>query len=488
MTGTSARRRWWLVGFVSLGQFMVLLDTTVVNLALPSIQHGLHASGPQVEWVLNAYVLSFGGLMLLGGRTADQWGRRRSLFAGVIGFSLASLACGLAPNGGALIAARAVQGCMAALLTPSALSLITTSAANRRERYLALAVWSALSGLGATLGLVIGGFLTEALSWRWIFYINVPIGVITLAGVLVLAAPDRRPNRSGRPDALGALLVTGGLTTIVLATINAQSDGWGSVAVLTPLLAGVAALAGFILLENHVRDPLVPLQLFRTRSMVYSSIGRVLTAGVQSASMVLASFYLQRTLLYSPLRAGVAFLPLGVVAVAVAVVIPKIMRRAGPGNVYLAGAVASAAAMAWLAWDHAGGGSYAAYILPAVLVFGVGMQATTIPVNVAGIGDLPPERHGLGSGVLNASFQVGFALGVAVVASSALTRVQNELAIGKAATVAWSDGLRAGFVVGTVIALLNVVNAAVGFPRRAEAAAAREGRTAAGGEAVTAAD
>lgn len=488
MTGKDVRRRWLLVAFVALGQFMVLLDATVVNLALPSIQRGLHASGSQVEWVLNAYVLCFGGLMLLGGRAADQWGRRRTMLAGVAAFALASLACGLAPGGAALIPARALQGCTAALLTPSALSLVTTSVATRKERNLALSIWSALSGLGATLGLVIGGFITESLSWRWIFYINVPVGAIVLAGTLALAAPDRPAGRTGRPDFPGALLVTAGLSMIVLATINVQGDGWGSVAVLAPLAAGLAGLVGFITLESRTGDPLVPLRLFRTRSMISSSIGRVLTAGVQSAAMVLVSYYLQRTLLYSPLQAGMAFLPLGVTAVAITVVIPGIMRRLGPGNLYLAGAVGSAAAMAWLAWGRAGG-SYAPFILPVLLVFGVSMQATTVPVNVAGIGDLPPERHGLGSGVLNASFQVGFALGVAVAATAALTGVQHGLAAGDAAALAWPAGLRAGFAAATVIAVLNVINAAFGFPRRpARGTAATEVGAQADREAVTGAD
>jgi EmrB/QacA subfamily drug resistance transporter len=465
-------RRWRLLVFVALGQFMVLLDTTVVALALPLIQRDLAARSTAIEWVVNAYVLVFGGVMLLGGRVADRWGRRRTLLAGVGMFVLASLFCGLAGSIGLLVTARALQGLGAAFLSPAALSVVTSTFPAGRERNTALGVWAALSGLGATLGVIAGGVVTNYLSWRWIFYINIPVGVLVVAGVLALAAADR-PQRGGRPDLGGSVLITGGLTLLVWAMINVTDDGWTSAKVYVPFAGAVVLLVGFLLLEGRVSDPLVPLPIFSTRSMLSATAGRVCTAGVQAAVLFLGSFYLQRSMGYSVLRAGLAFLPLGVIAVAFTTLVPGLMHRLGPKALYAAGAAGSLASLAWLAWFPRHDG-YLVYILPPLLLLGIAMQATTVPVNVVGVAEVPVEQHGIASGALVASFQIGTSLGIAAVASPALTHTRNALQSGVATSTAWSDGLRIGFAVAVVIAALNLVNAVLGFPHSQPAATRTE--------------
>jgi EmrB/QacA subfamily drug resistance transporter len=469
LESTPDPRRWRLLAFVSLAQFMVLLDTTVVALALPPIEQDLDSGAASIEWVVNAYVLCFGGLMLVGGRIADQWGRRRTLVAGVVVFTLASLACGLATGTTELIIARAAQGVGAALLSPTALSMVTTTFAEGRERNTALGVWAALSGLGGTLGVVFGGVVTDFLSWRWIFLVNIPVGIAVVAGVLLLAPAGRPKTRSGRVDVPGALLITAGLTLLVLATVNISTYGWLDPLVLVPFVVSILLLTGFVLFERRTSSPLVPIHLFSTRSMLGASSGRVLTAGVQAAVLFLGSFYLQRTLDYSTLEAGLAFLPLGVVAVLVTILIPRLMQNLGPQPVYLVGSVGSLGALAWLAWFPSPD-SYLAYVLPALLLLGISMQLCTVPVNVVGVSEVPSELHGVASAALTASFQIGTSLGVAVVASPALARATRELAAGTPAADAWGAGLRLGFAAATVVAALNVINALFAFPRTPAAA------------------
>lgn len=457
-------RRWRLLAFVSLAQFMVLLDTTVVALALPPIERDLNSGATNIEWVVNAYVLCFGGLMLVGGRIADQWGRRRSLIVGVVLFTVASLACGLAGNATELIIARAAQGLGAALLSPTALSMVTTTFPEGKERNTALGVWAALSGLGGTLGVVFGGVVTDFLSWRWIFYVNIPVGVVVVLGVLWLASGDRPRRAAGRVDVPGALMITAGLTLLVWATVNISSHGWLSGMVLIPFAISVVLLVGFVAFERRIFSPLVPIHLFSTRSMLGASSGRVLTAGVQAGVLFLGSFYLQRTLGFSTLKAGLAFLPLGVVAVLITIFIPRLMHALGPQTVYAVGGVGSLAALAWLAWFPVHD-SYLAHVLPALLVLGIAMQLCTVPVNVVGVSEVPTELHGIASAALTASFQIGTSLGVAVVASPALTHTMRELAAGVPAPDAWGSGLRLGFAIAAAVAALNVLNALLAFPR-----------------------
>ncbi|MCX4580926.1 MFS transporter [Streptomyces sp. NBC_01571] len=459
-------RRWRLLVFVALAQFMVLLDTTVVNLALPAIQSDLGAGPTAIEWVLTSYILCFGGLMLLGGRTADRWGRRRTFLLGALLFTAASLLCGLSGDAGLLIAARALQGCGAAFLSPAAMSLVTTTFPRGRERTTALAVWAALAGLGGTLGVIAGGLITDSLSWRWIFYINLPFGAVAVAGVLLLSRgrPDTAV-RGSRPDLAGAATVTAGLAALVYAIVNIQDHGAASPPyVLAPAAAALVLLAAFVLIERRAADPLMPLHLFATRSLATAGLGRVLTSGVQASVLFLCSYYLQRTLGYSTLRSGFAFLPLGIVAILVTAPATRVMHRAGPRPVYLAGAAGSLLGLLLLTQAPADG-NYLLHLLPALLILGASMQCCGIPVNVHGVSDIPPHQQGIASGVLVAAFQVGASLGVATVATSALTRTTSELTARTDPALAWLDGLHLGFWIAAGIGVLNLLTAYFGLPR-----------------------
>ncbi len=464
-TGTADPRRWRLLAFVALAQFIVLLDTTVVNLALPVIQRDTGSSATTVEWVLTGYVLTFGGMMLLGGRIADRWGRRRTFFLGTVVFTGASLACGLSPDAGALIVGRVVQGCGAALLSPSAMSLVTTTFPAGRERNTALAVWAALAGLGATLGVVVGGLVTESLSWRWIFHINVPVGLLAVAGVAVLTDPQAPRTSGNRPDVLGALTVTGGMTGLVYAIVKAQSDGWHATAVLLPGACAVVLLAAFALVEHRASDPLVPFALLRTRSLLTSVIARILTSAVQVAVLFLSSYFLQRSLGYGPLEAGFAFLPIGIAAIVSTAPATRLLHRSGPRPVYLAGSLGSLAALVWLARVPPDA-SYALGLLPSFVLLGAAMQWCTIPVNIHGLSEIPEHRQGLVSAMLTSAFQVGASLGLATIATRAVARAEEAVHAGSGAGTPWAEGAHVGFWLAAVVAVANLLNAWAGFEKR----------------------
>lgn len=456
--------RWRMLAFVALAQFMVLLDTTVVNLALPSIQKSFQASTTGIEWVLTGYITCFGGLMLLGGRAADRWGRKNTFLIGALVFVVASATCGLASGTGVLIASRVVQGCGAAFLSPAAMSLVTTTFTSDKERKTALSIWASLAGLGATLGVIIGGLVTTSLSWRWIFLINIPVGIIAVSGVIVLARPTASRPSAARPDLAGAITATGALMLAIYAITSIQPDGWSSASVIAPAVIAVVLAAAFIAAERRAADALIPLRLFRTRSLTAALIGRILTSAVQSSLLFLTAFYMQRAIGYSVLRAGFAFLPLAVVTVGITIAASKFMRRTNPRTLYALGACGSALALIWLTQvpDHA---DYALHLLPALLLLGASMPACGIPVNVYGVSEIPHEQQGIASGVLTASFQTGGALGIAVVATIAAARIIGALHDGTAANVAWTNGVHIGYWITLIIGILNIANALIGFRR-----------------------
>ncbi|MYU20819.1 MFS transporter [Streptomyces sp. SID8352] len=456
------RRR--LLVLVALAQFMVLLDTTAVNLALPRIRTDLGMGVGGSQWVLTGYVLCFGGLMLPGGRLADRWGRRATFLTGALVFAAASLACGFAPGTGWLVAARAVQGCGAALLSPAAMSIVTTSFPAGRERTAALGVWAALAGLGGTAGVVLGGLITDRLDWRWVFHVNLPVCAVAAAGVWLLLA-DRPPapaRGGGRADLPGALTATLGVALLVYAVVGVGTAGAASARAAVPGAAAVLLLVSFVLVERRAADPLVPLGLFAKRSLSAAGVGRVLTSGVQAAALFLLSYYVQGSLGYSALRAGFAFLPLGLAAVAVTPPVTRLLRTAGPRAVYLTGAVLTLGALLWLT-GLPRDGAYATDLLPALLALGAALQCCTLPVNVHGVSEVPERQQGIASGLLTACFQVGASLGLAVVATGAAGRTGDRVADGVPWADAWLDGLRLGFWIAAVLAALNVLNAAIGF-------------------------
>ncbi len=392
-------------------QLMVILDATVVNIALPEIERGLGFSATSLSWVMNGYTLTFGGLLLLGGRAGDILGRRRMFLAGVGLFTLASLAGGLATSAGLLLAARAVQGVGGALASPAVLALIVGSFAEGRERTRALAIYTGVVTGGASLGLVLGGVITEWLSWRWVLFINVPIGLIALA-----AAPrfvTETPRQPGRFDVAGALTSTLGMALLVYAFIRAAASGWGDGLAAGAFVLAVVLLAAFLLTETRAPQPITPLRLFADVSRSGSYVARLLlVAGMMGMFFFLTQF-LQDVLGFSPLRAGIAFLPMTIMVFGVSRAAPRLMARAGPRVMMIAGMVPVIIGMAWLSRVSPGTGYWTGVIGPMVLLGG-GMGTVFVPLTTASLAGVQPADSGAASSMVNVMQQIGGALGLAV--------------------------------------------------------------------------
>jgi len=392
-------------------QLMVILDATVVNIALPEIERGLNFSATSLSWVMNGYTLTFGGLLLLGGRAGDILGRRRLFLTGVSLFTVASLAGGLATSAGLLLAARAAQGVGGALASPAVLALIVGSFPEGRERTRALAIYTGVITGGASLGLVLGGVITEWLSWRWVLFINVPIGLIALT-----AAPrfvSETPRQPGRFDVAGALTSTLGMAALVYAFIRAAASGWGDGLAAGAFVLAVVLLAAFLLTETRARQPITPLRLFADPSRSGSYAARLLlVAGMMGMFFFLTQF-LQDILGFSPLRAGIAFLPMTIMVFGVSRAAPRLMTRAGPRAMMIAGMVPVIIGMAWLSRVSPGTGYWTGVVGPMVLLGG-GMGTVFVPLTTAALAGVQPADSGAASSMVNVMQQVGGALGLAV--------------------------------------------------------------------------
>jgi EmrB/QacA subfamily drug resistance transporter len=446
------RRPWSVLILLSVAQFMVILDATVVNVALPSIGRSLHVAAGDLQWVVTAYVLLSGGLVLLGGRAADVAGRRRMFLAGLSVFTAASLASGLAPAAGALFAARAGQGLGAALLTPAALSIITTTYSGA-QRAAALSVWGAIGGAGAGAGVLVGGMLTTWLGWRSVFLINVPVGVA--AGLLSL----RLVPRSGAParirrtlDLPGAVLATAGLLTGVYALAGARAHGWGSARTLLLLAAAVVLLAAFAAVERSVRRPLLPPGTWRTRSLVAGVVVMLGATGILVGTFFLNSLYLQGVQHASALRAGLEFLPVTVVIGAGAHLASRLLPRAGTRVVAAAGLALMAGGALLLSVVSARSG-YLTGLLPGLLIIGAGTGLVFPAVSVTAMSDVGADRAGLASGLMTTAHEIGAALGVAVFSVVAI-----------AAGGGFAAGYRHGFTVAAGVAAGLALLAAAAIP------------------------
>jgi EmrB/QacA subfamily drug resistance transporter len=477
---TSARRErtfnpWVVLTLVCMAQFMVVLDATVVNVALPSIKRGLSFSDTDLEWIVNGYTLTFGGFLLLGGRAGDLFGRQRIFLVGLVIFSLSSLFNGFAQSPTMLIVGRAVQGFGGALISPAALSIITTTFEEGERRNKALGVWSAIAASGAAFGLLLGGILTQAISWRWVFFINVPVGAITIALASRLV-PDTREHGSRGVDALGALLVTSGLMSIVYALAKAAqpTQGWTSPTVLLFGGVGIALLALFLLTETRYRAPLVRLSIFRIRSLSTANGVMLLVAGGMFAMFYFAGLYVQIVLGYSPFRAGLAFLPvcvgIGVGAGAAAQAVKRVDVRA----VACIGMVMAAAGFFLLQRISLASG-YVDVLLPALIVMSVGLGLTFVPLTLVATTTVRADDAGLASGLLNTSQQVGGSLGLAILATLAVDRTTSYLrGLGHAPHVqdsfaALIQGYRVAFLAGAILMAIGPVLVGV-FIRRADVA------------------
>ncbi len=416
---------WVVVAIACAAQFMVILDTSIVNVALPAMKAGLGLSSTDQQWVVDGYLVAFGGLLLLAARTGDLFGRRWVFQAGLVVFSAASLAGGLARDPALLLGARVAQGIGAAALAPSGLSLITASHPEGDLRHRALAIWAAVGAAAGPVGMMLGGVLTSVLSWRYVMFVNVPIGVALLAATTVTLLPSPRAGRRGHLDIPGALTVTAGVALLVYGVSEATTAGWGSTSVIASLAASVALLAGFAMIEHRSPSPLVPLGVFAHRSLTGAN-GLMACLGVCfTSSLFFVSLYLQQVLGYSPVRTGLALLPMGVFIVIGAFASKRLTPLVGPRAVLVAGAITGAIGLAWLSRlpVHS---AYAVHILGPTLVAAAGFSIMMFPVTVAGTTGLGPELAGLASGLLNVGRQLGGAIGLAVLVTIAATATRHS--------------------------------------------------------------
>jgi EmrB/QacA subfamily drug resistance transporter len=458
------RNPWSALTVLALAQFMVVLDVTIVNVALPHIQADLGFSPSGLQWVISAYTLFFGGFLLLGGRAADLIGRRRLFIAGLLVFGLTSLVAGLAQTPDQLIVMRAVQGLGGAMLSPAAFAILTVTFAHGRERNIAMGIWGGLAGLGGTLGVIAGGLLVDSLSWRWVFLVNVPIAVV-LAAVVPLFIAESRVRPAGRRtfDLAGALLGTAGLLAIVLGVIRAEPLGWSSLEVIALLAGGVALLFAFVRVEARSPAPLVPLGMFRSRGLSTSIVALALNGAAFLAMFFLTAIFLQQVRGLTALETGLQFLPMGVAAIASALIAAQLVTRFGTRPVQLAGGALSVVGLLLLSRADATG-SYALTILPGIVLFGMGIIAVGTPAQIAAVADVRHDEAGAASGVVNAGYQVGGALGLAVITTLATSHVTALMTGGVGQVEALVGGFQRGLLVAAVFAAANVVMA-LGAPR-----------------------
>jgi EmrB/QacA subfamily drug resistance transporter len=450
-----------LLVVVCLGQFMVVLDVSIVNVALPSIQDALGFSTNGLQWVLNAYTLTFAGVLLLGGRASDLFGRRRMFFAGTLLFSAASLLCALAASSGVLLGARALQGIGGALISPATLAIITTSFDEGAPRNRALGVWGAVGAIGATSGVLLGGVLTEALGWPAIFLINVPIGFAVVLFSKAIIPEGRGATEDRHFDLPGAVLVTLGMTAVTYGIVTTDRLGWSSLGTLGPLAVGVGLLLAFVAYEaSFAREPLMPLGVFRLRTLRAANLTIFLLYAATFAFWFFQSLYMQGTLGFSALGTGLAFVPMTLAVGTGATLAPRLARRFGPRVVLVAGMLSAAAGEALLTGVDPGGG-YLAQVLPGGLLGAFGLGLSLVPATIIAVQGIPAAASGLASGVLNTSRFVGAALGLAVLSTIAASHTHAELASGTSAASALTDGFGVQFAVGALLCLVGAVAAAV---------------------------
>ncbi len=423
---TGRSNPWLVVVVVCVAQFMVVLDATIVNVALPSIQRGLRFSPSGLQWVINMYTLIFGGFMLLGGRAGDLIGRKRVFGAGIVLFSGASLLNGLAQSSGMLIAGRGLQGLGGAMLAPAVLAIITTTFSDGTDRAKAMAIWSAIAASGGAVGLLLGGVLTDLASWRWIFFVDVPVGV-ALVVATVRFVPESRSKLAHRTlDLPGAVSVTAGLVVLVFAIVKSHSYGWGSPRTIGLLAAGVVLLAGFLALERRSPAPLMRLSIFRVPSLAVADLTLLLVSAAVFGTFFFVSLYLQQILGYRPLSAGAAFLPLSAGIATGATVARKLVPRIGVRVVPVIGLALATAGMVLLSQIPVHG-RYVSDLLPGILTLGLGMGLTFVPITLAGTSEVSREDAGLASGLLNTAQQVGGSIGLAILSTLAASRTTSLL-------------------------------------------------------------
>jgi EmrB/QacA subfamily drug resistance transporter len=482
-----SRTRWIALLILCLGDLMIVLDVTIVGVALPSIREDLGFKESELAWVVNAYLITFGGFLLLGGRLGDLYGHRRLFLLGITLFTLASAACGLATSQEVLVGARAVQGVGGAIVSAVALSLMMTLFTEPAERAKAMGVFGFVAAGGGSIGVLLGGILTDVLNWHWIFLVNVPVGIAVVILSLRLLPAARVPAAATRLDVAGAITVTTSLMIAVYAIVNGNEEGWTSGQTLGLLAVAAVLLAVFLGIEYRVDSPLVPLGLFRLRNLATSNVVGVFWAAAMFAWFFLSALYLQLVLGYSPLQVGLAFLPANLIMGAFSIGLSaKLVMRFGIRLPLATGLLLASIGLVLFARAPVDG-SFVADVLPSMILLGFGAGMAFNPVLLAAMSDVEQTEAGLASGIVNTSFMMGGALGLAVLASLAAARTDDLLASGGESVASLNSGYHAAFLVGAIFALAAAVIGAV-FLRAEMPAAAHEGEGAIGEPAAAEAD
>ncbi len=454
------RRKWFALALLATTQFVIILDAAIVNVAIPSIGRDLNFSEENLTWIPNAYALTFGGFLLLGGRMADLLGRRRLFMAGLVLFSVASLLGGLAQNEGQLIAARALQGLGAALLAPSALSMVTNMFAEGSERNKALGIWGAVSGSGGAAGVLLGGILTEYAGWEWVLWVNVPIGVIAAVLAPRLLDESRRESDLHHFDALGAISVTAGLSLLVFALVDTINAGWGSTQTLALLSIAVVLLVAFVFIELRSKDPLMPFGIFRLRTLSGANIVGLLVGAALFAMFFFLSRYMQEVLGYSALKAGLSYLPLALAIIFSAGAASVLVTKLGFKPVLLAGLGLISIGLLWFA-QLPPDGRYLADLVAPMVISAMGLGFAFVPITIAAVSGVSKDESGLASGLINTSQQVGGALGLAVLGTIAASKTTDLMTIANGSQAALpgalTEGFQLAFLVGAGFAILGIV-------------------------------
>ncbi|MDA0161485.1 MFS transporter [Solirubrobacter ginsenosidimutans] len=449
-------RKWLALALLAAAQFVVVLDASIVNVALPSIGKALDFSQDNLSWVVNAYTLTFGGFLLLGGRMADLLGRRRLFISGLILFAGASLAGGLAQSDVWLIAARAVQGLGAALLSPAALSLVTEIFEEGAERNKALGVWGAVAGSGGAAGVLLGGMLTQWAGWEWVLFVNVPIG-LAAAFLAPRLLPESKNEGARHFDIAGAVTITAGLSLLVYSLVNANSAGWASTETLSLIAGAVVLIVAFVLVELRTKAPLVPFPgIFRVRTIVGINVTGLLLAMALFSMFFFISLYMQQVLGYDALKAGVAYLPLALGIIVSAGLASSLITKFGVKPVLVLGMLLIAVGLFWFA-QISPGGTYLGDILFPAIISALGLGFAFVPMTVGAVAGVEPHEAGLASGLINTSQQVGGALGLAILAAVANSRTDSVVETGASMPVALTEGFQTALLVGSAFAVVGAI-------------------------------
>ena len=450
-------RRWTALILLCVAQFVVVLDASIVNVALPSIGKGLNFSEENLPWVVNAYVIAFGGFLLLGGRAADLLGRRRVFMAGLLVVAVASLAAGFAANQGQLIAARAAQGLGAAIISPAALSIVTTLFADGAERNKALGAWGAVAGSAGAAGVLLGGILTDSLGWEWVLWVNVPVALVALALTPGLIPESRSESATRHFDAAGAVTVTAGLSVLAYAFLDASNSGWGSTKIVSLLALSAALIAAFVAIELRSKAPLIPFRIFRLRTLTGANVVGILLGASLFSMFFFISLYMQQVLGYSPIHAGLSYLPLALTIIVAAGLGGQLVTRFGFKPILAAGLLFVSGGLAWFSQVSVGGGFLTDILGPSMLA-AVGLGFGFVTSTIAAVSGVEEREQGLASGLINTSQQIGGALGLAVLSTIATSRTDHVMATGASSLPnALTEGFQSAFLGGAVIAALGFV-------------------------------